>query len=113
MKTIERDELQLLLDSHRPPVLLEALPEKHFHEGHLPGALPFPHDEVQTLAPQLLKDTGAAIVVYCASETCRNSHLAAEALERLGYRNVAVYAGGKKDWKAAGLPFEKLEDARQ
>jgi rhodanese-related sulfurtransferase len=29
------------------------------------------------------------------------------ALERLGYTNVMVYAGGKQDWLAAGLPIER------
>ena len=57
--------------------------------------------------PSELPDWKQEIVVYCASATCRNSHIAAGTLERLGYENVAVYAGGKEDWTAAGLPLEK------
>jgi rhodanese-related sulfurtransferase len=38
--------------------------------------------------------------------TCQNSHQAAERLAELGYSNVAVYAGGKQDWKEAGLRLE-------
>ena len=49
----------------------------------------------------------APIVVYCASDTCMNSHQAAERLAAQGYSNVYVYAGGKKDWQQAGLKLEK------
>jgi rhodanese-related sulfurtransferase len=65
-----------------------------------------PHDEVDAIAPRLLPDKAAAIVLYCASDTCENSHIAARRLGELGYTDVRVYAGGKKDWEGAGLPFE-------
>lgn len=87
-------------------VLVEALPEKYYREGHLPGARHLPHDEVSTQAPAVLPERDAEIVVYCASVTCQNSHIAARALERLGYSRVGVFTGGKKDWIEAGLPVE-------
>jgi rhodanese-related sulfurtransferase len=86
--------------------LLEALPRPYFEQGHLPGAINFPHDRTRELAPRLLSDRDAEIVVYCASPTCRNSHIAAGVLRTLGYRNVRVYGGGKQDWQEAGLPLE-------
>ena len=107
MKTIERSDLHAALASPRPPVLLEALPERYWHDGHLPGALCFPHDRAHALAPALLPDPHAAIVIYCASETCKNSHQAAQVLAGLGYADVAVYVGGKADWRDAGLPLER------
>jgi rhodanese-related sulfurtransferase len=45
--------------------------------------------------------------VYCANLECANSDLAAERLLALGYHDVRVYAGGKADWVAAGLPLER------
>jgi rhodanese-related sulfurtransferase len=80
-------------------VLLEALPEKYYNDWHLPGARHFPHDQARTLAPSVVPDKAAEIVVYCASRTCQNSHIAANVLNQIGYGNVAVYAGGKEDWK--------------
>jgi len=47
------------------------------------------------------------IVVYCANMRCQNSHQAAEELERLGYGDVSVYAGGKEEWIEAGYPVER------
>jgi rhodanese-related sulfurtransferase len=102
---ITRSELQELSAAERP-LLVEALPARYFLEGHLSGALHMPHDRVRELAPRLLADKLRPVVVYCASDTCQNSHIAARTLEALGYVNVRVYAGGKKDWVDAGLALE-------
>jgi len=109
MKQIDRDTLSRKLAGANPPVLAEALPEKYFRDWHLPGARHLPHDEVEHLAAKVLPDKSAEIVVYCASRSCQNSHVAAAKLSRLGYENVAVYAGGKQDWSEAGLPVERGE----
>jgi 3-mercaptopyruvate sulfurtransferase SseA len=54
----------------------------------------------------VVPETGAEIVVCGASETCRNSHIAAGVLTSLGYQNVRIFPGGKREWEAAGLAFE-------
>lgn len=105
-ETINRETLTQKLDSRRKPVLVETLPSAYHQQAHLPGALNIPHDAVDALAPRLLPDKNAEIVVYCASVTCKNSDYAAARLEALGYRNVFKYTDGKADWIAAGLPVE-------
>ena len=109
LKQIDREELLRRLAGANPPVLAEALPEKYFRDRHLPGARHLPHDEVDALAPKVLPDKSAEIVVYCASRSCQNSHIAAHRLAQLGYANVAVYPGGKQDWSESGLPMERDE----
>lgn len=108
MKLIDRHTLQQKLER---VTLVEALPEKYWRDWHLPGARHLPHDQVRQLAPTVLPDKSAEIVVYCASRTCQNSHLAARVLEQLGYTNVAVYAGGKQDWQEAGQAEERATQA--
>lgn len=110
-KLIDRSTLAARLDAGRAPVLVEALPEKYWRDWRLPGARHLPHDQVPTLVPRVLPDKSAEIVVYCASATCQNSHLAARQLETLGYTSVAVYAGGKQDWQDAGLAVERGDAA--
>ena len=105
-KIVTRKELQTRLQVNPGLVLLEALPEKYFYDWHLPGARHFPHDQARALAPTVAPDMAAEIVVYCASATCQNSHIAARVLGSLGYSNVVVYAGGKQDWSEAGLARE-------
>lgn len=104
--TITRTELQTLIDADAVTVV-EALPAEYYEQGHLPGAINIPHTEVRNLAPALLPDKGAQIVVYCANEPCANSGIATQVLGKLGYTNVRDYAAGKADWVEAGLPLEQ------
>lgn len=106
MNTITRDQLQALIGSPSL-VLLEALPEAHYQRGHLPGAQWFSSVHARDMARTVAANPAATIVVYCASETCKNSHEVAKVLTDVGYTNVRVYAGGKADWQAAGLPLEQ------
>jgi rhodanese-related sulfurtransferase len=110
LNTIDRDDLNSRIQSANPPILLEALPERYYTQKHLPGARLFPHDQVEQLAASAIPSKNAEIIVYCASRTCQNSHIAAHHLMRLGYTNVTVYAGGKQDWEEGGMPFETGAD---
>jgi len=111
-RTISRDDLKAKLDRGEPVTIVEALPEPYYRKAHLPGALLLPHDRVDELAPSLLPDKGAEIVVYCADLPCENSAIAAKRLTELGYANVREYAEGKQDWIDAGYPTESGVSAR-
>jgi rhodanese-related sulfurtransferase len=102
---ITRDELAQQIDE-RSVTVVEALGPQYFEQGHLPGAINIPHTEVAELAPSLLPDKDAAIVVYCSNLQCQNSAIAQGELRRMGYTNVRKYAEGMQDWEAAGLPLE-------
>lgn len=103
---ITLDELRERMRSNPDLVLVEALPEPYYRHSRLPGAINIPHDEVDARAPELLPDTDAEIVVYCASGPCRNSAVASERLTQLGYSNVSDYHEGKAEWVEAGLEVE-------
>ena len=67
--TITRDELKAKMDRGDNFMLVETLPAQTYHHAHLPGAINLPPDQVTELAPQLLPDKAAEIVVYCSSPT--------------------------------------------
>ena len=67
--TISRDELKGKMDRGEEFTLVETLPEVAYQHIHLPGAINIPPDRVNQLAPQLLPDKSAEIIVYCASPT--------------------------------------------
>lgn len=67
--TISRDELKEKLDRGGDFLLVETLSAATYHHAHLPGAINLPPDRVRELAPTLLPDKGAEIVVYCSSPT--------------------------------------------
>ena len=89
------------------PLAVRAIERRLADAGHIPTAQALPPDELAKLVPALAPDAAKAIVVYCASDTCANSHQAAAWLIDRGYSDVAVYAGGKKDWIEAGLKLER------
>ncbi len=68
-KTISRDELKEKIDHGDKFLLVETLPAAAYHHAHLPGAVNLPPDQVTQLAPKLMPDQSAEIVVYCASPT--------------------------------------------
>ena len=87
-------------------VLVDALAPLSYGAAHLPGAVNIPPDRVDALAERRIPDRGTPVVVYCAGADCDSSVEVARRLLELGYRDVAHYAGGKKDWAEAGLPVE-------
>ncbi len=67
--TISRDDLKAKIDRGDKFFLVETLPAQTYQHAHLPRALNMPVDQIQELAPRLLPDKNADIVVYCASPT--------------------------------------------
>ena len=105
-QTISRNELKAKIDRGDKFQLVEALPEETFRTQHLPRAINLPPKQAKKLAPKLLPDKQADIVVYCASSTCTASDDVARELDAQGYRHVRRYVEGKQDWIDAGLPTE-------
>ena len=65
--TITRDELKEKIDRGDDFKLVETLAPHAYEHAHLPGAINMPPGQVTELAPKLLPDKGAEIVVYCQS----------------------------------------------
>jgi hypothetical protein len=66
---ISREELKAKMDRGDRFTLVEALPEEAYREAHIPGAINVPAGKVRELAPTMLPDKNADIVVYCAKPT--------------------------------------------
>lgn len=67
--TISREELKQKIDRGDEFTLVETLPAMAYHNGHLPGAINLPPDQVTARAHEVLPDKTADIVVYCGSLT--------------------------------------------
>jgi rhodanese-related sulfurtransferase len=105
---INREVLYGRLDGPDRLVVVEALGADFYADAHLPGAINIPPGHVDRLAPRLIPDRAAEVVVYCTSG-CSSSGAVARRLEELGYTNVAVYPGGKEDWVEHGLPVDRTD----
>lgn len=99
---ISAAELAARIDAGRAPCMAEVLGPSYFAAGHIPGAVNLPLEGLVERARQLFPHPDAEIVVYCASATCQNSHVAQRKLASIGYSNVRLFAGGKAEWQAQG-----------
>jgi len=105
---IGRAELLELVKSPRAGmVIIETLPAKHFHGGHLPCAINVPNDEhFERAIQQAVPDKDRQVIVYCWNSHCESAYDAARKMELIGYSNVFVYEEGKEAWQQAGGPIE-------
>ncbi len=85
--------------------LVEALGHSFFSTGHIPGAVNIPPHRVPELAPVLLPEKTAPIVVYGAHRYADDADVVVRRLAVLGYRDVSRYPEGKAGWAEAGLPL--------
>ena len=92
---ITAQEAKQIMDSEEGCIILDTRTQEEYDEGHIPGAIVIPHDEITDRAEEELPDKDQLLLVYCRSG--RRSKLAAEALVKLGYTNIKEF-GGIIDW---------------
>ena len=92
---ITAQEAKEIMDAEADYVILDTRTQEEFAEGHIPGAIVIPYDEILEKAESQLQDKDQLILVYCRSG--RRSKLAAEDLVKLGYTNIREF-GGIIDW---------------
>jgi len=93
------------MDAAEKFVLVDVREESEWAQGHLPGAIHLGKGIIERDIEQRAPDTGARIILYCGGGF--RSALAADNLQKMGYRNVESMDGGWKGWTGAGLPTQK------
>jgi rhodanese-related sulfurtransferase len=67
VNTISREKLKHKIDENKGSFLLvETLGQAAYDHEHLPGAINLPPDRISELAPAVLPDKNAEIIVYCS-----------------------------------------------
>ena len=92
---ITAEEAKQIMDSEEGYIILDVRTQEEYDQGHIPGAIVIPHEEIGEKAEEVLTDKDQLILVYCRSG--RRSKIAAEALVELGYTNIKEF-GGIIDW---------------
>src|SRR6185436_13029802 len=105
-------EVKARTQSGEPLVLIDVREPDEVDQGHLPGATHIPRGFLELRIEALAPDRTTPIVAYCAGGN--RSLLAAEGLQRLGYKNVVSMSGGFNRWRDEGNPVvvpRRLSDA--
>ena len=96
-------EAQALAAADDGPLFVDVRELDEWQEGHIPGAIHLPRNNLESRAETLIPDKNRELVVYCASGT--RSVFAAATLRELGYENLTHFPGGFVEWKRSGYDF--------
>jgi rhodanese-related sulfurtransferase len=91
-----------MLDGGERFELVDVREHEEWTRGHLPRARHLCKGIIERDVETEIPDHGAPIVLYCGGGY--RSALAADALQKMGYRHIRSMAGGWREWTAAGLP---------
>ncbi|MFY3383909.1 rhodanese-like domain-containing protein [Paracidovorax sp. MALMAid1276] len=83
-------------------VVIDTRSPDHYRQGHVPGALSFPHHTMDERSTQQL-DPGKVYITYCDGIGCNGSTRGAYKLARLGF-TVKEMLGGLDFWIRDGQP---------
>ncbi|MCZ7588419.1 MAG: molybdopterin-synthase adenylyltransferase MoeB [Gaiella sp.] len=102
---ISTPEAHALLDlgGDETPLFADVRPRDEWDEGHLPGAVHLPRNNLESRAEALIPDKTRPLVVYCESGT--RSAFATRTLHELGYESVVNLSDGFAGWKRNGYEF--------
>lgn len=67
-------------------------------KGHIPTAVSIPNTQFDELKDKLPQDKNTLLIFYCGGYKCKLSHKSARKAEKLGYKNVKVFAAGFPAW---------------
>jgi rhodanese-related sulfurtransferase len=84
--------------------LIDVREESEFAAGRVRGARHIGRGILERDVERLIPDPDADIVLYCGGGY--RSALAAESLQKMGYRRVISMDGGYRAWSEAGYPTE-------
>lgn len=90
-RQITQEEASRIMSEESGYVILDVRTEEEFAEGHIPGAVCIPVENIGDEPPAQLPDKDRLILIYCRSG--RRSKIASEQLAALGYTNILEFGG--------------------
>jgi rhodanese-related sulfurtransferase len=85
------------------PFILDVRTPREFNDGHIPGAVLIPVQQLADRVSELAAQRQRGIFIYCRSGN--RSTVAAEILHRAGFRTIWNLRHGILEWQSAGYPM--------
>jgi rhodanese-related sulfurtransferase len=86
-------------------VIVDVREKDEWDDEHISDAIHMSRGTIELDIEEKVPDANAMIICHCGGGG--RSALAAESLQKMGYKNVRSMAGGLKGWKAIGLATTK------
>lgn len=90
-RQVSPEEAKRIVDTENGYLILDVRTEEEYAEGHIPGAVVIPVEELGERAEKELPDKDRLILVYCRGGV--RSKAAAQTLAGLGYTNIVEFGG--------------------
>lgn len=97
IKEIQPDDLKNMQQKKENFTLIDVREPDEVAEGAIAGSKPLPRGQLEYKIDTITTDKNQPIVCYCGGGG--RSALAAQSLQRMGFKNVSSLAGGYKGWK--------------
>lgn len=94
-KKIKPSEAKAKLEQDKKIVLLDVRTQSEYQQGHIPGSILLPVNELVKKIESVVADKNREIIVYCRSGN--RSKTASKKLIKMGYKKV-YDLGGIIDW---------------
>jgi len=98
-------ETKKRLDAGEKFVLVDTREDSEWARGHIPGAIHLGRGVIERDIEKTVPDKNTRVVLYCGGGY--RSALAADNLQKMGYRDVISMDGGWRGWTDAGFPVAK------
>jgi len=95
-------EVKKKMDAGDKMTIVDTREDNEWARGHIPNALHLGKGVIERDIEKAIPDKETTIVLYCGGGY--RSALAADNLQRMGYRNVISMDGGWRGWTEAGFP---------
>lgn len=105
VRQIDISRYQAMLAAGEPHLLLDVREDSEWLEGHASGATHLSKGVIERDIETRFPDRDSTLVLYCGGGF--RSALAADNIQKMGYRNVLSLDGGWRAYTGAGLPVEK------
>ena len=90
------------IDAGEQFVLIDTREDSEWARGHIPGAVHIGKGIIERDIEKAVPDKDTPLVLYCGGGF--RSALAADNLQKMGYRNVVSMDGGWRGWTEASFP---------
>jgi rhodanese-related sulfurtransferase len=90
------------LDAGERIIIIDTREDNEWARGHIPNAVHLGKGVIERDIEKVIPDKDATVVLYCGGGY--RSALAADNLQKMGYRNVISMDGGWRGWTEAGFP---------
>lgn len=105
VKEADFRDIKKRLDAGEKMIVVDTREDNEWAKGHIPGAVHLGKGVIERDVETTIPDKNATLVLYCGGGF--RSALAADNLQKMGYKNVISMDGGWRAWTESNFPIAK------